>query len=139
MMGMLIYVVPRVIAAMLMAAFIQLLVPRAMVARWIGEKAGFRGLLVATAAGMLTPGGPLTSFPIVVALHAAGANRGALVAYLSAWAMIGFQRMLVWEFPFMGPHFTFLHLVASLALPPIVGLIASRLPIRIATPPAGGA
>jgi uncharacterized membrane protein YraQ (UPF0718 family) len=133
-----IYIVPRVVGAMLVAAFIQVLVPREIVARLIGEKSGLRGLIIATLAGTFTPGGPLTSFPIVVALHAAGANRGALIAYISAWAMIGFQRMLIWEFPFMGPHFTALHLAASIVLPVIAGLIANRLPIRIIVPQAGG-
>lgn len=136
--AMMIYIVPRIVAAMMVAAFIQVLVPREIVARLIGEKSGFRGLIIATLAGMFTPGGPLTSFPIVVALHAAGANPGALIAYLSAWSMIGFQRMLIWEFPFMGPHFTALHLAASIALPVIAGAIANRLPIRINVPSIGG-
>jgi uncharacterized membrane protein YraQ (UPF0718 family) len=135
---MMIYIVPRIVGAMLVAAFIQVLVPREIVGRLIGEKSGFRGLIIATLAGTFTPGGPLTSFPIVVALHAAGANPGALIAYLSAWAMIGFQRMLIWEFPFMGPHFTALHLASSIALPVIAGMIANRLPIRIDLPSIGG-
>ena len=135
---MMMYIVPRIVGAMLVAAFIQVLVPREIVARLIGEKSGFRGLIIATLAGTFTPGGPLTSFPIVVALHAAGANPGALIAYLSAWAMIGFQRMLIWEFPFMGPHFTALHIAASITLPVIAGMIANRLPIRVAVPHVGG-
>lgn len=134
---MMMYIVPRIVGAMVVAAFIQVLVPRELVARLIGENSGFRGLIIATLAGTFTPGGPLTSFPVVVALHAAGANTGALIAYLSAWAMIGFQRMLVWEFPFMGPHFTALHLAASIVLPLIAGLIANRLPIRVSVPQAG--
>lgn len=130
------FLIPRVGGALLMAAFLQTLVPRAVVSRLIGARAGFRGVMIAAAAGALTPGGPLTSFPIVVALYAAGANRGALVAYITAWAMLGVQRVLVWEFPLMGAHFTGLRLAASVALPVIAGAIALRLPLRMRPHPA---
>lgn len=133
----LIYIVPRVGGALLMAAFLQILIPRETVARLIGEKSGFRGVLVATVAGALTPGGPLTSFPLMVALYAAGASKGALVAYLTSWAMLGMQRVLVWEFPLMGGEFTLLRLAASVVLPVIAGAIAMRLPIAIPVPPGG--
>ena len=128
------YIMPRVGAAVLIAAFLQVLVPREVVSRLIGDKAGIGSVVIATAAGVFTPGGPLTCFPIVVALHASGANKGALVAYISSWAMIGGQRILVWEWPLMGTHFTLIHVGASLALPVIAGAIALYLPIRIRIP-----
>lgn len=128
------FILPRVGAAMIIAAFLQVLIPRELVARLIGEQAGARSIVIATIAGALTPGGPLTSFPIVVALHASGANKGALVAYLLSWAMLGVQRIFVWEIPLMGPDFTILRVTASFMLPVIAGLIALRLPIRIRVP-----
>lgn len=128
------FILPRVGAAMIIAAFLQVLIPRELVARLIGEKAGARSIVIATIAGALTPGGPLTSFPIIVALHASGANKGALVAYLLSWAMLGVQRIFVWEIPLMGPDFTILRVTASFMLPVIAGLIALRLPIRIRVP-----
>lgn len=131
------YIVPRVGGALLMAAFLQILVPREIVARLIGERAGLSGILVATVAGALTPGGPLTSFPIVVALYAAGAGKGALVAYITSWAMLGMQRVLVWEYPLLGADFTLLRLAASAALPVIAGAAAHILPIAVPPPPAG--
>ena len=130
----LVFIMPRVGAAVLIAAFLQILVPREVVSRLIGEKAGLRSIVIATIAGIFTPGGPLTSFPIVVALHASGANRGALVAYISSWAMIGAQRILVWELPLMGAHFTLIHIGASILLPVIAGAIALYLPIRVRIP-----
>lgn len=130
----LLFIIPRVGAAVLIAAFLQLLVPREVVSRLIGEKAGLVSVVIATVAGILTPGGPLTSFPIVVALYASGANKGALVAYLSAWAMVGLQRTLVWELPLMGPEFTMIRVGASLILPVIAGTIALYLPIRLKLP-----
>jgi len=128
------FILPRVGAAMIIAAFLQVLIPREVVARLIGEQAGPRSVVIATIAGALTPGGPLTSFPIIVALHASGANQGALVAYLLSWAMLGVQRIFVWEFPLMGPDFTILRVAASCLLPVIAGMIALRPPIRIHLP-----
>jgi len=131
------FILPRVGAAMIIAAFLQVMLPRRLVARLIGDQAGPRSVFIAALGGALTPGGPLTSFPIIVALHASGANKGALVAYLLSWAMLGVQRIFVWEFPLMGPHFTLLRVSASFLLPVIAGLIALRLPIEIAVPDHG--
>ncbi len=129
-----IFIAPRVGAAVLIAAFIQILVPREVISRLIGENAGFKSVLIATVAGSLTPGGPLTSFPVVIALYAAGANKGALVAYLSSWAIIGMQRIIVWELPLLGPDVTAVRVGASVLLPIIAGTIALYLPIRLKVP-----
>jgi len=128
------FIFPRVGAAVLIAAFLQILVPREIVSRLIGEQAGIASIFIATVAGIFTPGGPLTSFPIVIALYASGANKGALVAYLSAWAMVGAQRILVWELPLMGPDFTLIRVGSSLILPILAGTIALYLPIRLKMP-----
>lgn len=128
------FILPRVGAAMIIAAFLQVMVPREVIARLIGDKAGVRSVVIATVAGVLTPGGPLTCFPIVVALKASGANSGALVAYILSWAMMGMQRIFVWELPLMGPDFTMLRVAASAVLPIVAGLIALRLPIGLSPP-----
>ncbi|MEC8622285.1 MAG: permease, partial [Pseudomonadota bacterium] len=128
------FIMPRVGAAVLIAAFLQLLIPREVVSRLIGDQAGIKSVVIATIAGALTPGGPLTSFPVVVALYVSGANKGALVAYISAWAMIGFQRILVWELPLMGEEFTAIRVGASVLLPVICGTVALYLPIKINLP-----
>ena len=128
------FIMPRVGAAVLIAAFLQLLIPRKVVSSLIGDQAGIKSVVIATIAGALTPGGPLTSFPIVVALYVSGANKGALVAYISAWAMIGFQRILVWELPLMGEEFTAIRVGASVLLPVICGTVALYLPIKINLP-----
>lgn len=124
----LIYISPRILLAMIVAGFAQVLLPRDKVAYWVGSESGWRGLLIATAAGALTPGGPIASFPFVVALYMAGADRGALVAYLTSWALLGFQRVMVWEIPLMGMDFAIIRSLANLPLPLIAGYIARMLP-----------
>tara|TARA_B100000700_G_C14890454_1_gene782472 strand:- start:551 stop:1129 length:579 start_codon:yes stop_codon:yes gene_type:complete len=125
------FIAPRVGAAVIIAAFLQILIPQEVISRLIGEKAGIKSVFIATVAGSLTPGGPLTSFPVVIALYASGANKGALVAYITSWAMIGMQRIIVWELPLLGPDITFIRVSASLLLPIIAGTLSLYLPIRL--------
>jgi uncharacterized membrane protein YraQ (UPF0718 family) len=128
-------IVPRLGAALVIAAAIQVLLPREKVARWLGDQAGLKGILLATGAGMVTPGGPMTSFPVVSALHEAGTGRRALVAYLTSWSTQGFQRILMWEVPLMGLEFAAFRFLASLPLPIVAGLISRYVPIAT-DPPA---
>ena len=48
---------PKVLAGCLIGAFVTLLLPREMVARWVGHESGFTGLLIAAFFGFLLPGG----------------------------------------------------------------------------------
>lgn len=121
---------PRIAAAILVAGFVQVLVPRQLVSKWLGKKSGFRGLVVASVAGMVTPGGPMTSFPLVLALYSSGAERGTLVAYLTAWSLLGVQRMLVWEIPLLGSDFTIIRFTACAVLPLIAGALARLVPLQ---------
>lgn len=131
-------IVPLIAAGLLIGGFIQILVPHDLVARWLGENSGIRGIAIATAAGVLTPGGPIISFPLVVALAAAGADIGALVAYITSWSVLGLSRIIMWELPFMGMDFALTRWAASLLLPFIAGLLARQLQIRIAATGVNG-
>ena len=85
------------------------------------------GLALATALGAATPGGPFAAFPIVYALALAGADVGAVVAYLTAWSVLGLHRLIIWELPLMGLDFVTARTLASLPLPLVSGLIARLL------------
>jgi uncharacterized membrane protein YraQ (UPF0718 family) len=123
-------VAPIVLAALLVGAYVQRLVPQETVERLLGGHSGLRGLLTATAAGAVTPGGPFAAFSLVVALRNAGAAFGVCVAYLTSWSVLGLNRILVWEAPFLGMEFTLTRVAVSLPVPLIAGLIARRLMIR---------
>lgn len=122
-------ITPRLGAALLIAASIQVLLPRDKVAQWLGDQSGLRGMILASGAGMVTPGGPMTSFPVVNALHEAGTGRRALVAYLTSWSTQGFQRILMWELPLMGFEFAAFRFLVSLPLPIVAGVISHYVPI----------
>ena len=133
-------VLPSIVGGLLLSAALRQLVPPGVLARWMGEESGLRGLMVATAAGMAMPGGPVAAFPVVLVLAQAGADRGALVAFILAWSLNGFQRIVVWEWPILGGEFALLRLIAGLPLPVLAGLLARWLPIRwtMADAPAAG-
>ncbi|HEY8580449.1 MAG TPA: permease [Beijerinckiaceae bacterium] len=119
---------PKMAVAFLVAALVTALVPRALIAKWLGEKAGFRGVALATGAGAITPGGPMMSFPLVASLQKAGAGRGALIAYLTSWEVLGFQRIIIWEAPLLGVDYAAMRFIASVPLPFLAAIIADRLP-----------
>jgi uncharacterized membrane protein YraQ (UPF0718 family) len=120
-------IAPLIAAGLLIGGIAQQIVPRERIAAMLGAQSGLRGLGLALGLGMVTPGGPFTSFPLVYALYVAGADIGALVAFLSAWALIGLNRVIVWELPLLGTDLTLLRLCVSLPLPIIAGLIARRV------------
>jgi uncharacterized membrane protein YraQ (UPF0718 family) len=124
-------VMPRMLAAFLMAGFVQVLVPRDLIVQWIGEKSGVKGITIATLAGICTPGGPMISFPLIVALHKLGADFGPLIGYLTSWELMGIQRIVIWEIPMMGVRFAALRFLVSLSLPVIAGLIARKLVLHL--------
>lgn len=136
--GLMATVFPRVLLALMVAGLVQAILPHDKVAYWVGSESGLRGIMIATVAGALTPGGPMTSFPFVVALYMAGADRGSLVAYLTSWELLGFQRFMVWEVPMLGVDFALMRGLANLPLPILAGLAARWLPgIAPRVPPPG--
>ncbi|MEX0603548.1 MAG: hypothetical protein WD623_07605 [Marinobacter sp.] len=122
---------PRVIAALTVAGMVWVLLPRDQFSRLIGKESGFRGLVIATAAGVVTPGGPASAYPLLAVMGGAGADRGALVAYITSWAILGMQRILVWDLPFMGAEFSLMRFLICLPLPILAGLIARWLPLSL--------
>lgn len=115
-------ILPLLVVAFAMAGLIQVVIPPELTAKWIGSESGARGLFLASALGAVTPGGPMTSFPIVAALFKAGADIAPISAFIFSWSIIGVHRMIIWEMPMMGPKFTLSRLAAGLLLPPILGL-----------------
>ena len=123
------HILPRIGAAVLVFGFVRVLLPPERVSRWVGTGSGLRGLVIATIAGMVTPGGPAAMFPMAAALGLAGADRGALVAYALGWALLGVQRMMIWEIPLLGSDFALLRFGLAVILPIVAGVIARRLPL----------
>ena len=124
-------ILPRVIAALTLAGFIWILMPRDRFSQLVGRYKGFTGLILAEIAGIITPGGPTSAFPFLAIIGRAGADKGIMVTYITSWALLGVQRILVWDLPFMGAEITATRFLVSLPLPIIAGVIAQRIPLSL--------
>lgn len=116
-------ILPQLLAGFLLAGFVTVLLPTDAMSQVVGEGSGIPGLLVATAAGALTPGGPFLQFPLVATLAQAGAAPGPISAYLTAWSLLSVNRLLVWEIPVLGVPLAMSRWIVTLAVPVIVGLV----------------
>jgi uncharacterized membrane protein YraQ (UPF0718 family) len=117
---------PLLIFAFTVAGFLQVLLPRDLLAKWVGTSSGWRGLLIGTLAGALTPGGPYVSLPMVAILMKSGASAGTLVAFLTAWSLWAIARLPL-DIGIVGWQFTLLRFSSVFFFPPLAGLIANNL------------
>ena len=123
--GMLLQIVPLLIFAFIVAGMMQVLIPTELISTWIGAESGFRGLLIGSVLGGLTPGGPYVSLPIAAGLLRTGASIGTMVAFLTGWSLWAVTRLPL-EMGLMGWKFTLIRLACVFFFPPIAGLIANK-------------
>jgi uncharacterized membrane protein YraQ (UPF0718 family) len=119
------FILPRLVPALILAGLFQVVVPQESVSRYFGRTGGMRAILMATGAGMITPGGPMVSVPFMVALANSGAALPSLVAYMTSWSLFGLQRIIAWEAPLMGWKFVFVRVLPSLAFPVVAGWLVA--------------
>jgi len=116
-------VLPRLIGALILTGMIQALISPEWIAHWLGQGSSHRSIFAGFVAGILTPGGPLVSFPIMVVFYKGGASLSALVAYMTSWSLFGFQRVIAWELPFMGTRFLVARVLPTLVFPILAGYL----------------
>ena len=112
---------PRMVVGLLLAGFVGKLIPSELVGGLIGPETGLWGILIASLVGGFVPSGPILAFPIVVVLLASGAGLPQVVAFITAWSLLAFHRLIIYELPIMGWTFCWQRIVASLPLPLIAG------------------
>jgi uncharacterized membrane protein YraQ (UPF0718 family) len=120
-------ITPRMIAAFLLAGLFQAIVPQEVIVRWMGHGAGMKGILIGMTLGGITPGGPMTHFPVIASLFKMGVGIGPLVAYLTAWSLFGLQRVVMWEIPFLGPQVVAIRVTVSLFFPFLAGWLCELI------------
>ena len=118
---------PRIGAGVIGSGFIAEVLPKALVASWIGPQSGLVGVLIATLGGALTPGGPVVGFSIGAAALKGGAGAPQVIAYSTAWALYAIHRLVIWEVPMMPPRLVWLRAAVSVPLPFIAAAIAMAL------------
>jgi len=116
---------PNLLLGFALAGVVQVMVPKEYIGRMIGEGSSFKGILIATVAGALNPGGPYINIPLVASLYHSGASVGPLAAFLTSWGLIPISRTLVYEIPMLGTTFALARFIASVIFPCIIGVLTS--------------
>ncbi len=110
-----------------LAGLIDVLVPAALISRWLGSERLHQGILAGWAAGLLMPGGPYLFFPVAAKLFESGAAPGALIAFLTAKTLVSPVRTLTYEAPLLGWPLTLARFLPAVLLPPLMGWIGQWL------------
>ena len=125
--SLLLEITPRMIAAFTLAGLFQAIVPQELIVRWMGHGSGWKGLLIGMSLGGVTPGGPMTHFPVIASLFKMGVGIGPMVAYLTAWSLFGLQRVIMWEIPFLGPKVVAIRIAVSFVFPFVAGWLCEMI------------
>ena len=108
----------------LVAGLVESLLPRAWVAAALGESSGWKGLILASAVGLVTPAGPFVSMPLAAGMLRAGAAPASVVAFVASWGLLALHRLIAWEIPMLGAPFALSRWVLCLAVPIAMGALA---------------
>jgi uncharacterized membrane protein YraQ (UPF0718 family) len=114
---------PLLLLGFVVAGLAQVLIPKEWITRWLGSQAGVRGILMGCVVGGLVPGSPYATFPLVAALYRAGASLGAVVGFVSAWALWSVSRLPV-EIALVDTKPALVRYAVTFIVPPLAGLLA---------------
>ena len=121
---------PILLLGFVIAGLIQVIVPPEVISRWLGTRAGVKGVLVACVAGGLMPGAPYAVFPLAAVLYQSGAGLGAVVGFLTAWALWSVSRLPV-EVALVDPKVALVRYGITFVVPPIAGLLANLVTVLL--------
>jgi len=119
-------ILPLLFFAFVVAVMVQILLPKELLAKWVGAESGMRGIIIGTIAGGFTPGGPFVSLPVAAGLFRAGASIGTMVAFLTGWSLWAINRLPM-EVGVLGWKLTMIRFASTFFFPPIAGLIAQAV------------
>ncbi len=115
---------PRMLVALVSAGLFAELLPDELVRAYLGDTAGFRGVLLGAALGVVTPGGAFVSFALAAGAMSAGATAPAMVAYLTAWSLFSLTKMIAEELALLGPRFLLTRVAFTFPIPLFAGSVA---------------
>jgi len=111
------------ILGFVLAGLVQVLIPRDLITTWLGTQAGIKGVLIGCVVGGLVPGAPYATFPLVASLYQAGASLGAVVGFVTAWALWSVSRLPV-EMALIDPRPALIRYAVTFIVPPLAGMLA---------------
>ena len=110
-------IVPRIALGVIGSGFIAAIIPSEVIVGGLGPDTGWLGVATAVVAGAATPGGPVVGFSIGAVALTSGGGPPQVVAYVVAWALFAFQRVILWEIPFMPARFVWFRCAVSVPFP----------------------
>jgi len=110
-------IIPRIALGVIGSGYIAAVIPPEVITAWLGPNSGWFGVAAAVLAGAATPGGPVVGFSIGAVALKSGGGAPQVLAYVIAWALFAFQRLLLWEIPFMPARFVWFRAAVSVAFP----------------------
>jgi hypothetical protein len=110
-------IVPRIALGVIGSGYIAAIIPQQVITGWLGPNSGWSGVLAAVIAGAATPGGPVVGFSIGAVALKSGGGAPQVIAYVVAWALFAFQRLILWEIPFMPARFVWFRAAVSVPFP----------------------
>lgn len=128
-------VAPELVLGFALAGLVDVLIPSAVLVRWLGAESSGRGILVGWIVGLVIPGGPYVFFPVVASLFRQGAAPAALLTLITAKTLVSPIRMLTYEAPVLGWPLTFARLIPGVLLPPLVGWLGGLIYLWLARKP----
>jgi hypothetical protein len=117
-------IVPRIALGVIGSGYIAAVIPQEIITGWLGPNSGWPGVLAAVIAGAATPGGPVVGFSIGAVALKAGGGTPQVIAYVTAWALFAFQRLILWEIPFMPARFVWFRAAVSVPFPFLAAAVA---------------
>jgi hypothetical protein len=120
-------IVPRIALGVIGSGYIAAIIPPQVITGWLGPNSGWSGVLAAVIAGAATPGGPVVGFSIGAVALKSGGGAPQVIAYVVAWALFAFQRLILWEIPFMPTRFVWFRAAVSLPFPFLAAAIAMAI------------
>ena len=123
-------IVPRIALGVIGSGFIAAIIPSEVIVGGLGPDTGWLGVATAVVAGAATPGGPVVGFSIGAVALKSGGGTPQVVAYVVAWALFAFQRVILWEIPFMPGRFVWFRCAVSIPFP----FLAAALVMLIGKP-----
>jgi len=117
----------RLLLGFTLGGLVQVLIPRALIAKWLGHTSGLKGIFIGSYIGIIMPGGPFVSLPVIASIYRAGAGVGPVIALLTGRGLLGIQMLLMWQIPFLGLEIPLARYIACLFIPPLAGLAGAAV------------
>ena len=117
----------RLLLGFTLGGLVQVLIPRAVIARWLGPTSGIKGILIGSYTATIMAGAPYVMLPVVASLYAAGAGAGPIIALLTGQSLLSLQTLIVWQIPFLGLGIPLSKFIVCLFITPLVGFAGSAV------------